>query len=177
MFDYMNQALRTVSDREPESIFPPATIAAVLTTVMEAGAAADAIKKDMFYGKQPKIDPLDFVTQSIDDTFFEQPYATEHLDGDTFHAIIGVITEAAELAQELLIAMLDGRQVDETKIVDEGGDLLWYLNLAFDRVGVSWEEVMRKNIAKLSARFPEKFTAEAAIHRDEAKEMEALLSA
>ena len=50
-------------------------------------------------------------------------------------------------------------------IVEEVGDLLWYVALAAEHLGVSLNQIAKKNIEKLQLRFPEKFSGEAALAR------------
>ena len=39
-------------------------------------------------------------------------------------------------------------------MVEELGDLLWYLNLALDELDVSYEELMQSNIDKIGRKYP-----------------------
>ena len=51
------------------------------------------------------------------------------------------------------------KDLDRVNIIEEAGDLLWYLAILFDELGTSFHEVMSSNIAKLRSRYPEKFTS------------------
>lgn len=64
-------------------------------------------------------------------------------------------------------------------LVEEFGDLLWYVCLGLNALGLNLEDVMRANIAKLAARYPDKYTDYHAAeeNRDRAKESEAVQSA
>jgi NTP pyrophosphatase (non-canonical NTP hydrolase) len=90
------------------------------------------------------------------------------------HAAIGMNTEAGEVIDLLKKKAFYGKEVDQLKFVDEIGDLLWYMGLACDVLGVSFEEIMDRNTAKLTARYGEKFSESAALNRNTAKEAEAL---
>jgi len=46
------------------------------------------------------------------------------------------------------------------------GDLFWYLAIACDELGVEFESLMETNIAKLKARYGEKFSEHKAENRD-----------
>ena len=46
------------------------------------------------------------------------------------------------------------------------GDLFWYCAIISDELGVHFDDIMDRNIAKLKARYGEKFTETAAKHRD-----------
>ena len=82
------------------------------------------------------------------------------------HAGMGLATESAEFLDALKKAIYYGKELDKVNLAEEMGDILWYCAIVLDELGVSFEEVMEKNIAKLEARYPEKFTEEKAENRD-----------
>lgn len=90
------------------------------------------------------------------------------------HSFIGLETETAELQDVLKKHIFYGKSLDKINLKEELGDIMWYVAIACDELGISLEEVMEKNIAKLKARYGEKFTEAAAINRDLNKEYEIL---
>ena len=82
------------------------------------------------------------------------------------HAGIGLATESGEFLDALKKHIYYGKELDKVNLIEEISDQMWYCAIALDELGVSFEEVMAKNIAKLSARYPEKFTEEKAENRD-----------
>ena len=84
------------------------------------------------------------------------------------HAVMGLVTEAAECMDALKKAKIYGRELDLVNLKEEAGDIMWYLAVLADELGVSFEEIWEKNIAKLKTRYPEKYTDEHAINRDTA---------
>ena len=50
--------------------------------------------------------------------------------------------------------------------MEECGDLMWYMSVALDALGYDYKQVMDRNIEKLSARYKNGFTKEAAVNRD-----------
>lgn len=88
------------------------------------------------------------------------------------HASLGLATEVGEFLDHLKRALFYKTPLDKT--VEEIGDLLWYVALALDALGVTMETAMSANINKLLVRYPEKFTITAARNRDLAKEREAI---
>jgi len=96
------------------------------------------------------------------------------MDERLLHGIIGVSTEAGELLDAAKKALFYGRELDPVNVVEEVGDVFWYLAIICGRLNVSFEYVMNKNIAKLKARYPEQFTQEKATNRDLEKEREIL---
>lgn len=86
------------------------------------------------------------------------------------HAVIGLQTEVGELADAFKRHVFYGKPLDETNVKEELGDLLWYIAILTDWYGMDLAEVMERNIAKLRARYPEKFTEGHAVERDLAAE-------
>lgn len=82
------------------------------------------------------------------------------------HAAMGCVTESAEMMDALKKQMYYGRDLDITNVQEESGDLLWYLALLFDELGTDFETEMERVIAKLKARFPDKFEEGKAFNRD-----------
>jgi len=82
------------------------------------------------------------------------------------HAGMGLTTEAGEFVDTLKKRIFYGKRVDRINLVEELGDLFWYIAIACDALNVSFEYVMKTNIAKLQKRFPQKFTSEDALNRD-----------
>jgi NTP pyrophosphatase (non-canonical NTP hydrolase) len=82
------------------------------------------------------------------------------------HGAYGVSTEAGEILDMLKKHIYYGKPIDYTNIEEEIGDALYYCALMLDEIDVSFEDVMDKNIKKLAARYPEKFSKEKAINRD-----------
>lgn len=82
------------------------------------------------------------------------------------HAVMGLVTEAGECMDAIKKTKIYGKPFDKVNILEEAGDTLWYISILLDELGVTYEEVMAKNIAKLAKRYPEKFTEENALKRD-----------
>lgn len=86
----------------------------------------------------------------------------EHL----LHGALGIVTEAAEIADAIKKAIFYGKPLDLINIQEEIGDCFWYLAVLARETGAPFEDIMAQNIAKLRARYPDKFTEEAALNRD-----------
>lgn len=82
------------------------------------------------------------------------------------HAGLGLATEAGEFLDPLKKHFFYGKPIDETNLKEEVGDILWYCAIACDALGTTIDAEMRRNIAKLRARFPDKFSEENANVRD-----------
>ena len=82
------------------------------------------------------------------------------------HGSLGLVTEAAELADMLKKHIFYGKALDFPNAKEEIGDSMWYVGLIIDVLNTTFNEVLTINIAKLAKRYPEKFTEYAAINRD-----------
>jgi NTP pyrophosphatase (non-canonical NTP hydrolase) len=82
------------------------------------------------------------------------------------HAAMGLVTEAGECMDALKKTKIYGKPFDAVNMKEEMGDVFWYLAIMCDELGITFEEVWEKNIAKLSKRYPEKFTEELALNRN-----------
>jgi NTP pyrophosphatase (non-canonical NTP hydrolase) len=80
-----------------------------------------------------------------------------NLNERLLHACLGVANESGELAAAIKRSLFYGRELDIVNVKEELGDLLWYIALAIDELGSSFEEIMELNIAKLKKRYPKQF--------------------
>lgn len=82
------------------------------------------------------------------------------------HAAIGLATEAGEIQDQLKKVIFYGKPLDKTNLIEEAGDLAWYMAILLDALGTSFDEIQEKNIAKLKARYGDKFSEASAMNRD-----------
>lgn len=90
------------------------------------------------------------------------------------HASMGMVTEAGELMDQLKKHLFYGKELDDVNLIEEAGDILWYMAILLDELGVTFEKVMLINHEKLAKRYGREFTEEAALHRDLTAEREIL---
>lgn len=90
------------------------------------------------------------------------------------HASLGLTSEAGEFASAIKAYIFYDRPLDRTNMLEELGDLFWFLAQACHALGVSFEEVQQINLAKLKRRFPDRFTTDKANVRDLGGEREAM---
>ena len=96
-------------------------------------------------------------------------------EGDLIHATLGIVSEAGEIADTVKKTVAYGKPFDATNILEELGDLAWFMNLMITQCGCTWDQVFAANIAKLEARYPNfQFTVENAVNRDKAAERAAV---
>lgn len=85
---------------------------------------------------------------------------------DLLHGGLGVATEAGELLDVLKKHHAYAREIDRTNVREEIGDVLWYVALLCRSLGTDMETVAAINVAKLRARYPDKYTHSNALNRD-----------
>jgi NTP pyrophosphatase (non-canonical NTP hydrolase) len=80
---------------------------------------------------------------------------------------LGVAGEAGEVADMIKKFVYHGHEFDDIRLIKEVGDVLWYLANLMQLRDISLGFVARKNIEKLSARYPNGFSHEASRNRSE----------
>lgn len=161
--DYISAAVRTESDQ-----FHPiddTVFSTIITDFIAVGNALDAVKKALFYGKD--LARVQSTTQTLTSQLSRRQQRL-------VHATLGIATEATELLEALASALTSHAEADEVNLLEELGDLMWYQAIACDEFGLTFEFIQAKNIAKLRARFPERFEQEQALVRDLGTERQVL---
>ena len=82
----------------------------------------------------------------------------------------GLNGEAGECIDILKKVEFQGHEFEPNRLIDELGDVLWYVAQTATGLGITLEDVAQGNIKKLEKRYPQKFTAERSIHRSEYEE-------
>ena len=83
------------------------------------------------------------------------------------YTALGLTGESGEVAEIIKKAFYHGHALDKDALHKELGDVLWYLAVMADGLGFSLGEIASANIAKLRARYPEGFSEQRSIHRQE----------
>lgn len=83
------------------------------------------------------------------------------------NGVMGLNGEAGECIDIVKKNMFQGHTLDIDKLIDELGDVLWYVAITADGIGVPLEDIMQHNIDKLRKRYPDGFNAERSIHRED----------
>ena len=81
------------------------------------------------------------------------------------NSVYGLNGESGEVIDLLKKYEFQGHDLDREKLIDEAGDVCWYLALLATALDVSLEEIMRRNVEKLMKRYPEGFDKERSINR------------
>ena len=87
--------------------------------------------------------------------------ADEHL----FNGILGLAGESGECADLMKKHYYQDGRVIYVDMIDELGDVLWYVAEAASALDVTLESIAQHNIDKLKKRYPHGFNAERSLHR------------
>ena len=88
------------------------------------------------------------------------------------NGVMGLNGEAGECIDIVKKNLFQGHPLDTDKLIDELGDVLWYVAITADGIGVQLEDIMQHNIDKLRKRYPDGFDVERSVHRETDKEEE-----
>ncbi len=159
-FNYQALALRTESPNyhlDGMSFEERQQMLAALARAVEACLNLDAFKKVLFYGQDLK------GTHSY---YKEKRFFPANVPPRIVHAIIGIMSEAGELGQDLLASWTGECDFDITNFKIELGDVRWYTAIGAAGAGVTLDYIDYTNINKLAVRFTERFTEGEALVRD-----------
>lgn len=69
------------------------------------------------------------------------------------HMVLGVAGEAGELVDAIKKHTIYDKELDRTNVVEELGDLAFYMQGIMTPLAITWHEVVNNNVAKLSKRY------------------------
>ena len=82
------------------------------------------------------------------------------------NGVLGLAGESGECADIVKKHLFQGHELNKEKLLDELGDVLWYIAITSKGLGYSLEDIAQHNIEKLSARYPQgHFRVEDSINR------------
>lgn len=157
-FNYIEEANVTMSDNFHFEKVSQELFVDVLDSAIEALDDLDQIKKALFYGRDMN-ESLTFAEQGVrnNDIQIHGLHPDQQAGMRLLHGIIGIATEAGEML-EALRQGVEGGVFDLTNVAEEVGDNQWYAAAILRALKTNFESIQRTNIAKLRARFPNKFT-------------------
>lgn len=82
---------------------------------------------------------------------------------------MGVCGESGEVVDYIKKGMYHAHILDKKKLTEELGDVMWYLINLATFYNISMTYVLDENIKKLEERYPEGFSVEKSINREEYK--------
>lgn len=87
--------------------------------------------------------------------------------GELINGALGLTGEAGEVADLIKKDIFHEHNINIGDLVKELGDVCWYLALICHSINIPLEEIMSENIEKLKRRYPDGFSSEASINREE----------
>lgn len=85
--------------------------------------------------------------------------------GGILNGCLGLAGESGEFLDMIKKWIFHGKPLDEEHAKKEVGDVCWYIAMICHSFGWNLDEIMRMNIDKLKARYPEGFSTELSNHR------------
>lgn len=83
------------------------------------------------------------------------------------NSVMGLCGESGEAIDIVKKHLAQGHELDTEKLINELGDIAWYLAECATVLDVTLEEILTKNIEKLKNRYPEGFKESDSINRNE----------
>lgn len=182
---YKSQALKTEAPPPVQVMTHKNLLKATMATAVATSELIDLLKKSVIYGQELEYDRMARMAENVideanwvyeialDADFDKREEGTVILDSvdvdfRLLHAALGIHGEAGEVIAALLHHS-NGEELDLQNIEEEDGDLAWYSALMDEAIirlgGASRPLRLAMNLAKLQARFPEKFSLAASQER------------
>lgn len=150
---YQELAVRTLSNSFYPRSVDERELVHSLRQVVAYSNILDNMKKRFFYGKDQEMEAINPCP------------SLPPKEAELFHGLLGIITEAGEIASALLTFIHSG-DFDLINLEEEIGDLLWYQAVACSSMKTTLDVPAALNIKKLRKRYGEKFSEASALSRD-----------
>ena len=82
------------------------------------------------------------------------------------NALMGLCGESGEAIDLMKKHLYQGHDLDRDKLIKELGDIAWYLAEAATGLDIDLSEVLKRNLDKLHARYPQGFSTERSQNRE-----------
>lgn len=126
----------------------------VLSSVTQIllGSVLEGLKLNSDSHRQsPELDGI--YTKFVQDGFLRNSTGKQGLD--LHFAVSSAMRELSEVLDLVLKHVYYGQELDKTKIVMELGDCYWFFRVMMNILEVSHDDVIKANMAKLEARYPD----------------------
>lgn len=130
-----------------------------LNLVVHQSVALDLAKKQAIYNKHQGLYAMAEDAHRLKD-FKPTPNQCELL-----HAAIGIAGEAGELLDAVRKHVFDGQPLDGDNIIEELGDLCFYLEAAMQAIKMNRADIEELNMAKLFERYKDGYSDQQAVDR------------
>jgi len=82
------------------------------------------------------------------------------------NGILGLCGETGEVADQIKKHLYQGHELSREDLINELGDVCWYIAQLASSMGTDLNTVLEKNIEKLRLRYPDGFSVERSLYRD-----------
>ncbi|MCL2771180.1 MAG: nucleoside triphosphate pyrophosphohydrolase family protein [Firmicutes bacterium] len=86
----------------------------------------------------------------------QKPFPT--LKDKVVNCLLGISGETGEVMELFKKHWRDDKELDMENLTKEVGDILWYMAVLTYELGINFDDVAERNIAKLKARHGDKFS-------------------
>lgn len=86
-------------------------------------------------------------------------------DYHLLNGALGLCGESGEVADMVKKNFMQGHDLDIDHLAKELGDCLWYIAETATAIGIDMETIMKMNIEKLKARYPDGFSSDRSQNR------------
>ncbi len=83
------------------------------------------------------------------------------------NGVMGLCGESGEAIDIVKKHLAQGHELDREQLIEELGDVAWYIAETATALDIELEEIFTRNIDKLRKRYPEGFDAEKSMRREE----------
>ena len=83
------------------------------------------------------------------------------------NGVMGLCGESGEAIDIVKKHLAQGHELDKDKLAKELGDIAWYLAETAYALDIPLEDILQANIDKLKKRYPEGFSSERSVNREE----------
>lgn len=83
------------------------------------------------------------------------------------NSALGISGESGEVADLIKKAYFQGHELDTNELIEELGDVLYYICWACNLLEIDFSELCFENMDKLNKRYPDGFSSERSINREE----------
>jgi NTP pyrophosphatase (non-canonical NTP hydrolase) len=90
----------------------------------------------------------------------------DDIDKEIMIAALGLAGESGEFADKIKKWTAQGHHFDHDGMIEELGDILWYVAYAANVLGYTLGCVANENIIKLQRRYPDGFSSDRSMNRD-----------
>lgn len=87
------------------------------------------------------------------DHFVHRLFKSGAACGDLVHAAMGISGESGELLDAIKKHVVYGKKLDRINVIEELGDLIFYIHAMMNLLGISEQQVLQHNACKLQARY------------------------